>query len=844
MKHTKTSAIKTLAYGTAMIIIASISNALYSKADPKIYWNPEFKINMPEKKKSATQPQQASLPTSHKTAPKKPQASMPSIRSVLPKLLIMMETDDASESLFSTLDHYYSKLSNKVNYRILLVTTNPDPAFEDPEFQDRLKTYKNLHAFLSAPFDTMSFKDDFSDIMIKIKTTQLIQTQNFDQMICKSFKTLFSDYNGFIYFDDEPESESGSMIPVVGKLYYQMCGNECLSALNQVERNNLEPLRLAELHYNPDTFADNRFYGPKPQNDLEELEYIETFDDEKPFVFITPSYNNINWYQKNLDSMLSQKYKNFRIIYIDDASTDGTADAVEQYLKIKDTEHRVTFIRNKERVGALANIYNAFSMCKPEEIIVMADGDDWLAHDKVLFYLNSTYHDTDVWMTYGQFRWWPGNQMGFANELPYEIIEKNQIRSHQWSATHLRTCYAWLAQKIEKKSLLWNGQFYQMAWDLALMFPMQEMAGFHSRYIPAVLYTYNVATPLNDQKVNRSLQIMLEDDIRRKPKYQPLSSAPDFDTQSDNHVNQGTQKIFIVDKNESYNKIIHEQLKDVLSESGFKLEIVKSLSEVHNPSLIAVYDIALKEIPNLMRYPREKLALFIWQSPDLQPYAYDTQYHKHFGQIYTLHDALIDNKTYFKLFYPLSAAPITPEDLTKQYHKKLCTLVGSYRDLNWSDSELYSERRRAADYFDQHSPQDFELYGKNWEQFGYQTYKGEAQDPIAVMKNFKFCLCYENSKNIPGFITHKIFDAFTAGCVPIYDGAPNIADYIPKSCFISLSDFRNYQDLFMFINNMSPEIYNTYRKNIAEFMASKEAQKYSAQEFITLFGNMIRSLVK
>ncbi len=45
---------------------------------------------------------------------------------------------------------------------------------------------------------------------------------------------------------------------------------------------------------------------------------------EKPFVFIIASYNNSEWYKNNLDSVFAQDYENYRIIYIDDASPDGT----------------------------------------------------------------------------------------------------------------------------------------------------------------------------------------------------------------------------------------------------------------------------------------------------------------------------------------------------------------------------------------------------------------------------------------------------------------------------------------------------------------------------------------
>ena len=48
--------------------------------------------------------------------------------------------------------------------------------------------------------------------------------------------------------------------------------------------------------------------------------------EHKPFVVIVPSYNNSEWVERNLRSIFEQKYDNFRVIYIDDASTDGTWD--------------------------------------------------------------------------------------------------------------------------------------------------------------------------------------------------------------------------------------------------------------------------------------------------------------------------------------------------------------------------------------------------------------------------------------------------------------------------------------------------------------------------------------
>jgi hypothetical protein len=54
---------------------------------------------------------------------------------------------------------------------------------------------------------------------------------------------------------------------------------------------------------------------------------------------------------------------------------------------------------------------------------------------------------------------------------------------------------------------------------------------------------------------------------------------------------------------------------------------------------------------------------------------------------------------------------------------------------------------------------------------------------ISVYSQYKFIICFENSKT-PGYVTEKIFNVFLSGSIPIYDGAPNINDYIQPGTFI------------------------------------------------------------
>src|ERR1700737_4705415 len=62
---------------------------------------------------------------------------------------------------------------------------------------------------------------------------------------------------------------------------------------------------------------------------------------ELPMVIVIPSYNNEKWYEKNLHSVLNQHYSNYRILYVNDNSKDGTGFLIEKYLKELNVDYRV-----------------------------------------------------------------------------------------------------------------------------------------------------------------------------------------------------------------------------------------------------------------------------------------------------------------------------------------------------------------------------------------------------------------------------------------------------------------------------------------------------------------------
>jgi glycosyltransferase involved in cell wall biosynthesis len=249
---------------------------------------------------------------------------------------------------------------------------------------------------------------------------------------------------------------------------------------------------------------------------------LKAIHSSKHFVIVIPSFNNSLLYKENLDSVFSQNYENYQVIYIDDCSNDQTADLVENYIAQKNQQHRCVLIKNKKRSGALENLWRAIHSCDPHDIIITVDGDDALAHPYVLEYLNDVYQNEDIWLTYGQFSLKSNNARGWCSKMPDHIVQNNAFRTFPHLPGHLRTFYAWLFQEIKLEDLITHRGFYSMTWDIAMMMPMIEMAEQRHQYIDEILYIYNDTTPINDDKINKQLQSYLARVLRAKKPYKRL----------------------------------------------------------------------------------------------------------------------------------------------------------------------------------------------------------------------------------------------------------------------------------------------------------------------------------
>lgn len=254
--------------------------------------------------------------------------------------------------------------------------------------------------------------------------------------------------------------------------------------------------------------------------------------DEKFLVVVTASYNNVKWYKDNVDSVLSQQgHENWHWIYVDDASPDGTGERVERYVAQKGMESHVTLIKNKKRVGALANQFKATYMVPDDAVILILDGDDRFAHNDVFKIINEVYSNEDVWFTYGQFRYMKRGQVGECKPFPQKVIDTNTFRK-SGQPSHLRTYYAGLFKRVQLADLMLKGDFFKMSNDIATLYPMIEMARHHFKFISTILYDYNDMNELNNHRLNWKYQFANAKLIKQRAPYDTIESPfwyPDGD---------------------------------------------------------------------------------------------------------------------------------------------------------------------------------------------------------------------------------------------------------------------------------------------------------------------------
>ena len=185
--------------------------------------------------------------------------------------------------------------------------------------------------------------------------------------------------------------------------------------------------------------------------------------------------------------------------------------------------------------------------------------------------------------------------------------------------------------------------------------------------------------------------------------------------------------------------------------------------------------------------------------------------------------------------------------------------------------ELYTARLRAVEFFNRYG--EIDLYGRNWDRAPARVGKtrtpatfrrimsrawevkqrawpnplyvaaasasrGPSLSKSATFSQYRFALCFENSV-LKGWMTEKMFDCFFAGTIPVYWGAPDVLDWVPAECFVDMRQFRDFDELRLFLRSITPSEEQGYREAAREYLASDRFTPFRLQTWVDRFARIV-----
>ena len=229
------------------------------------------------------------------------------------------------------------------------------------------------------------------------------------------------------------------------------------------------------------------------------------------FVFITSSYNQSRFVKKCLDSISSQKYPNdkYRIIYVDDASTDDTSKICEKWMYDNRDINMLLHIRDKNE-GPASSRYFASKMTDDDEVLVFLDGDDWLIYTHYLAKISWLYKNLGVASTYG------GNDREWCVEGQIYIRDKNWKARHGNYFPHIRTSRAKYCKRVPEEYLKCDGEWLKFCTDCALFQSIEELNDNNHIFIKGNYFKYNLYNTLNNKDTGFDAATDIQNSIRDK----------------------------------------------------------------------------------------------------------------------------------------------------------------------------------------------------------------------------------------------------------------------------------------------------------------------------------------
>lgn len=510
---------------------------------------------------------------------------------------------------------------------------------------------------------------------------------------------------------------------------------------------------------------------------------------ESKFVIVVTSYNDEEWIDYCFASILNQTYSNYRVLFYDDASSDGT---YKKAMSIAGNNPRFSIHTRSENKSAIYSWKECLKEINDEEIFVGLSGDDWLFDVNVLENLNNFYNKTDVWMTYGKFYCWDGKSDNATAGFPQGTHHSDIVHDYKlykrdvWRASHLRTFKGFLLKKLPEqvyKSKL-DGQFFDHAADLSVSYPCLELCGKDKiGVVDFPTYVYNTAESQQSRTLKRESNPnnhKYEAEIRNRKTYKTLKHR-------DSTI-------------ETFPQI------NVFGDNKERHTHPTQFSYVYNLSR-GEYDLSFLQDETILKYlnkeinvnTRKPIVALVAEGPHLfnqkEVYKQVISNYDKFDIILGWHETLhsLPNFKFFPLT-EISQWNTLPEELDTSKFK----IYGKSKLVSFiaSNKNMCPGHRLRLECINEVSnlKLNVDIFGRGI---------NPIPSKLTGLKDYYYSVAMENSK-LPFYFTEKIIDCFLSGTVPIYYGCTNIEKYFNTNGIIN---FNSKKELIDKLNNLTPEFY-------------------------------------
>lgn len=147
---------------------------------------------------------------------------------------------------------------------------------------------------------------------------------------------------------------------------------------------------------------------------------------EQPILIsiVVSIYNEWEYLDKCIDSIVNQTYKNIEIILVDDGSTDCCGEICDKYAE---QDSRIIVIHKPN--GGLVSARKAGTKKATGDYIINVDGDDWIEKERIQNLVKGIeqYHADIIYMD-GYVREYPDNQVIVKGNLRRGFYTKQQVQ--------------------------------------------------------------------------------------------------------------------------------------------------------------------------------------------------------------------------------------------------------------------------------------------------------------------------------------------------------------------------------------------------------------------------------